>query len=972
MSQSDRRPGLGPAPRSRPVQRPVGRRRPRLRVVAAPPHTRSRAGLVVGVRGAARRRAGGAAPAQREPGAGRLRAAQGSRPRREQLQRAAAGAAGAARSTSQAPQNLAARRAPSGWSRHPTRPSCGPATGKVLGVPTPGVAKPSPTVKKVVPSTVAAATTAPAKPAKPGTASTADAGRGCGDDGDEAGEAADEHTGDDEADGDERDGRRLTSDGADRAVVRAARRDGRATGGERAGEVIVADGTRVAAAARARRCATSTRGTTSTPRGRRTPRRQGDAGREPRRTPADRTPPARAEAPARPPARGRPTAGRRGPHAPSGPAPAPPARHQPHHRCRAPPPPAPAPRRATATRTHRHSHHRDPGRTAPARARGVTPPRPPRRRPVRRPAGNPDRRLRSALVVVLLPCRCWAAGSSSSRGSTRPAVAAQALEDQRDHDGPCPRTAATSPTSRAAVLASTVERRNIIVDQTLVKNYPGAGTATKPEGVAGAARALCAGARHGRRDAHREAHRHPAGRLRHERRDARGLPQDPARCAIPGIGAEQASRRVYPAQRVGAQVVGFLSRDGRALRRVERLYDTELKGTDGTLEVRARDGRHADPDRLQRGDRARRRSLGPADDRPGHPVEGPAGSRGAGPGPRRGDRVRRRHGPPAGRSSRWPSAPGFDAQNPGDSDAPDRENRALSDVFEPGSTSKVVTLAAALEEKVVTPATKVTVPAVLPRADRTFHDSARARRPRSSRSPACSRSRATSARSRLGEQVPPQKMYDYMRKFGLGTKTGIGLGESTGNPRAAGTVERLPALHRAVRARAVGHRAAVRRASSRRSRTTGSPGRPAGRRRHDGAGRHVHPGRPGTDGPRREPGDGPPDAAHDGERRRRGGHRRQGRDPRLPGRRQDRDVAARRPVVRLLPVRRYTASFIGMAPADNPSLVVAVDHPEAEERPTSAAPSAAPVFQQVMTYALTQRQVPPTETKAPALPLTWR
>ena len=37
-------------------------------------------------------------------------------------------------------------------------------------------------------------------------------------------------------------------------------------------------------------------------------------------------------------------------------------------------------------------------------------------------------------------------------------------------------------------------------------------------------------------------------------------------------------------------------------------------------------------------------------------------------------------------------------------------NRALSDVYEPGSTSKVMTASAALEEGVVTPPTPVTVP----------------------------------------------------------------------------------------------------------------------------------------------------------------------------------------------------------------------------------------------------------------------
>ena len=63
------------------------------------------------------------------------------------------------------------------------------------------------------------------------------------------------------------------------------------------------------------------------------------------------------------------------------------------------------------------------------------------------------------------------------------------------------------------------------------------------------------------------------------------------------------------------------------------------------------------------------------------------------------------------------TVPTFDPNRPGD-DAAVQRNRPLQDVFEPGSTSKVVTLAAALEEGVVTPETKVTVPNRLPRGGR--------------------------------------------------------------------------------------------------------------------------------------------------------------------------------------------------------------------------------------------------------------
>ena len=64
------------------------------------------------------------------------------------------------------------------------------------------------------------------------------------------------------------------------------------------------------------------------------------------------------------------------------------------------------------------------------------------------------------------------------------------------------------------------------------------------------------------------------------------------------------------------------------------------------------------------------------------------------------------------------------------------------------------------------------------------------------------------------------------------------------------------------------------------------------------------------------------------------------------------------------------ASFIGMAPADKPELVVGVSifNPRAGRY---GGELGAPVFKEVMTYALQSQGVPPTGTKAPNIPLTF-
>jgi cell division protein FtsI (penicillin-binding protein 3) len=68
----------------------------------------------------------------------------------------------------------------------------------------------------------------------------------------------------------------------------------------------------------------------------------------------------------------------------------------------------------------------------------------------------------------------------------------------------------------------------------------------------------------------------------------------------------------------------------------------------------------------------------------------------------------------------------------------------------------------------------------------------------------------------------------------------------------------------------------------------------------------------------------------------------------------------------------YTASFIGMAPADNPRLVVAVILQQPKKNGHYGGSVAAPVFQELMEKALARESVPPSGVKALEVPLTWR
>ena len=107
-------------------------------------------------------------------------------------------------------------------------------------------------------------------------------------------------------------------------------------------------------------------------------------------------------------------------------------------------------------------------------------------------------------------------------------------------------------------------------------------------------------------------------------------------------------------------------------------------------------------------------------------------------------------------------------------------NPSVQDVYEPGSTGKVMTIAAALEEKKITPDTVFTIPYTLKRSNKVFHDHEKHPIQRLTSSGVLAVSSNTGT-IKIGELLPNQVLFDYLSKFGVGVKTGSGLpGESRG------------------------------------------------------------------------------------------------------------------------------------------------------------------------------------------------
>ncbi|MFJ8532581.1 peptidoglycan D,D-transpeptidase FtsI family protein [Streptomyces sp. NPDC093591] len=132
------------------------------------------------------------------------------------------------------------------------------------------------------------------------------------------------------------------------------------------------------------------------------------------------------------------------------------------------------------------------------------------------------------------------------------------------------------------------------------------------------------------------------------------------------------------------------------------------------------------------------------------------------------------------------NSPGFDPNDLSAASGENMGNAAVQDAYEPGSTAKVMSMAAVLEEGVATPGTYVVVPNRLHRGDRLFKDDIDHATWYLTLNGVLAKSSnigtilATGQLGRTQAQVN-KVLYKYLRKFGLGSYTGLGFpGETRG------------------------------------------------------------------------------------------------------------------------------------------------------------------------------------------------
>lgn len=249
---------------------------------------------------------------------------------------------------------------------------------------------------------------------------------------------------------------------------------------------------------------------------------------------------------------------------------------------------------------------------------------------------------------------------------------------------------------------------------------------------------------------------------------------------IEGIGVLAEPERVYPASGLAGQVVGFTGIDGEGLQGLEARYDELLVGQPGLLTLERAPGGLD----IASGTRELIPSEPGADlvltlDREVQHVAERAAAEVTAEFDAAGASVVVLE-VATGDVLAMASAPSFDPNERSGAEPSTWRNRAVTDVFEPGSTQKALTIAAAIEEGLVDEDSVLRVPTEVSVGGKTFTDSTPQPTADLTLTEIMERS-SNVGTIEIAQELGPERLEAYLRSFGEGTSTGTGFpGESAG------------------------------------------------------------------------------------------------------------------------------------------------------------------------------------------------
>ncbi|MBY8345556.1 penicillin-binding protein 2, partial [Streptomyces sp. KC 17012] len=444
---------------------------------------------------------------------------------------------------------------------------------------------------------------------------------------------------------------------------------------------------------------------------------------------------------------------------------------------------------------------------------------------------------------------------------------------------------------------------------------------------------------------------------------------------LAGVFADPSNKRVYPNGDLAAGILGWVNDDGKGGGGVEQQFDKELAGKDGKIRYAQSGGRLVptvgstetpavpgsdveltiDRDIQWAAQNAITKQVKESKADRGYVIVQDTRT---------------------GEILAMANAPGFDPNDLSKASSKALHNWAVEDAFEPGSTAKIMSMAAVLQQNVATPLTHVVVPNRLHRGDRLFKDDIDHETWNLTLNGVLAKSSNIGtilATGQLGKtQAQANKvLYSYLRKFGLGEYSGLGFpGETKGilaPPDKWSTSQQytipfgqgvsLNALQAASVYSTIAN-GGVRVEPTLVRGTKGPDGRfaPAPKPRKN---RVVSAKTAKTLAQMLE------SVVDDQEGT--------GTKARIPGYRvAGKTGTANRVDPATGKYRGYTSSFAGFAPADNPRVTVYCAIQNATSGSYFGGQICGPIFKQVMEFALKTLQVPPTGAKPANLPVTFK
>ena len=245
---------------------------------------------------------------------------------------------------------------------------------------------------------------------------------------------------------------------------------------------------------------------------------------------------------------------------------------------------------------------------------------------------------------------------------------------------------------------------------------------------------------------------------------------------LKGVYVQKEFKRFYPNDDLAAHVLGYVGTDDEGLGGLEREFDEELHGEPGHMLTAVDAKRHVMGSELNEPMPGENLVLS-IDSNIQYMAEKALDEQVA--------KLKALHGtvvvqdPHTGQILALAVSPRFNPNDQRHMDADVLNNLAVSDIYEPGSTFKLVTYSAALDGAGVEPTDKVDCQGgAMTMYGRTLHDDKSDHMGVVTVQQALEHSSDVGA-AKMALKVGPNKFYDYMRAFGFGDRTGIELPSET-------------------------------------------------------------------------------------------------------------------------------------------------------------------------------------------------